>query len=487
MTQSVLVLGASGYVGTHLVPRLAERGYRVRAASRRREALEARGWDGVEIVEANALDVVELERALEGIDVAYYLVHSMAAGRHFAHLDREAADRFRMTAERAGVRRIIYLGGLQPPRAASPHLRSRRETGEYLRAGSVPVTELRAGIVVGPGSAAFEVIRDLVYHLPVMVTPRWVRSRSQPIALDDLLEVLVRLPEREETAGRIFDAVGPETLTYEQLLRQFAGVVGKNLRIVPVPVLSPGLSSWWLDLVTSVPASVARPLIDGLRHDLLSERPAELRELIPHEPRSYEQAVRAALEAEEQAAVPIRWTEGAFRFRQERHDISYYGKSARYAVRTSAPPEAAWAQIAAIGGERGWYHATSLWRLRGLFDRLLGGVGMRRGRRHPRELRAGDPLDFWRVAAVEPGRRLTLVAEMKLPGSAVLELAVAPREGGGSTVLLQAHFHPAGALGLLYWYALWPVHRSIFAGLPRAIAQRAEASRPPLPGEEGGG
>ncbi len=475
MPQSVLVLGASGYIGTYLVPRLVARGHRVRASSRRRDTLEARGWDGVEIVEANALDADSLARALEGIEVAYYLVHSMAAGRDFASRDREAAYRFRSAAERAGVRRIIYLGGLQPAQAASPHLRSRRETGEHLRAGDIPVTELRAGIVVGPGSAAFEVIRDLVYHLPVMVTPRWVRSRSQPIALDDLLEVLVSLPEHEDTAGRTYDAVGPEALTYEQLLRQFAAVVGKPLWIVPVPVLSPRLSSWWLDLVTSVPASVARPLIDGLKHDLVSGHPDELRDLIAHEPGSYEQAVRAALEAETNAAVPIRWTEGAFRFRQQRHDISYYGKSARSEAQSSAPPEAVWAQIAAIGGERGWYYATLLWRMRGLLDRLVGGVGMRRGRRHPGEVRAGDPLDFWRVAAVEPGRRLTLVAEMKLPGSAILKLSAEPRESG-SAVVLQAHFHPAGVLGLLYWYALWPVHRRIFDGLPRAIARRAEAA-----------
>ena len=472
MARSVLVLGASGYVGTHLVPRLAERGYRVRAASRRRETLEARGWEGVEVVEADALDAESLGRALDGVEVAWYLVHSMAAGADFAERDRLAADLFRAACERAGVGRIIYLGGLQPSSGASPHLSSRRETGERLRAGTVPVTELRAGIVVGPGSAAFEVIRDLVYHLPLMVTPRWVRSKSQPIALEDLLEILVRLPEHDETAGGTYDAVGPETLSYEQLLRQFARVVGRRLWVLPVPVLSPRLSSWWLDLVTSVPARVARPLIDGLRHDLVSARPDELRALLPAHRASYEQAVRAALEAEQAAAVPIRWTEGAFRFRQQRHDISYYGKSARYEARSEAPPEAAWAQVEAIGGERGWYYQNALWRLRGLLDRLVGGVGMRRGRRHPSELRAGDPLDFWRVTAVEPGRRLTLVAEMRLPGSAVLELAVEPR-GAGSSVVLQAHFHPAGAPGLLYWYALWPIHRRIFQRLPRAIAERA--------------
>ncbi|MCY4640006.1 MAG: DUF2867 domain-containing protein [Chloroflexi bacterium] len=473
MARSVLVLGASGYIGTHLVPRLAARGYRVRAASRRREALEARGWEDVEVVRADALDEESLSRALDGVEIAWYLVHSMAAGADFAARDRRAAGLFAAAAERAGLRRIIYVGGLQPPQAASPHLSSRRETGERLRAGSVPVTEIRAGIVVGPGSAAFEVIRDLVYHLPVMVTPRWVRSRSQPIALDDLVEILVRLPEHEGSAGRIYDAAGPETLTYEELLRQFAGVVGRPLRIVPVPILSPRLSSWWLDLVTSVPARIARPLIDGLKHDLLSERGNEIEGLLPSPPASYRQAVRAALHAEEAAAVPIRWTEGAFRLRQQRHDISYYGKSVRYEARCEAPPARAWAPLAAIGGERGWYYANVLWRLRGLLDRLLGGAGMRRGRRHPAELRAGDPLDFWRVAAVEPGRRLTLVAEMRLPGSAILELAVEPR-GGQSAVVLEAHFHPAGAPGLLYWYALWPVHRRIFERLPRAIAERAE-------------
>ena len=468
----VLVLGASGYVGTHLVPRLVERGHQVRAASRRRETLEARGWDDVEIVAADVLDEGSLGPALEGVEVAYYLVHSMAAGRDFAKLDRAGAEHFREAAASAGVRRIIYLGGLQPPEAASPHLASRRETGEVLRGGAVPVTEIRAGVVVGPGSAAFEVIRDLVYHLPVMVTPRWVRSRSQPIALDDLLEYLVRVPDLAETSGRTYDAVGPETLTYQDLLHQFARVVGRRMWVVPVPVQSPRLSSYWLDLVTAVPASVARPLVDGLKHDLLSAQPDELRKAIPIELHTYEQAARAALAAEAAADVPVRWTEGAFSFRQERHDISFYGKSARSEARSEASPGAVWAEVAAIGGERGWYYADVLWRLRGLLDRLVGGAGMRRGRRHPTELRTGDSLDFWRVAAVEHGRRLTLVAEMKLPGSAVLEFSVEP-DGTGARVVTQAHFHPAGVLGLLYWYALWPVHRRIFDGLSRAIADRA--------------
>ena len=331
------------------------------------------------------------------------------------------------------------------------------------------MTELRAGIVVGPGSAAFEVIRDLVYHLPVMVTPRWVRSRSQPIALDDLIAYLVRLPDHEETAGEIYDAVGLEALTHEELMRQFARVARRRLFILPVPVLSPKLSSYWLDLITAAPASVARPLIDGLAHDLVSTDPWPLREAIPIRLHTYEQAVHAALAEEEAAGPPARWTEGAFRLRQRRHDISFYDKRARSEVRTSAPPETVWAEVAAIGGDRGWYYADRLWRLRGLLDRLVGGVGMRRGRRDPRDLRVGDTLDWWRVEAVEPGRRLTLLAEMKLPGSAVLEFVVTP-DGDGSRITTQAHFHPAGIPGLLYWYALWPIHGRIFDGLTRAIA-----------------
>ena len=472
----ILILGASGYVGSHLAPRLAAAGHEVRAAGRRRETLEAREWAGVEIAQADALDPQSLGPAFEGVDLVYYLIHSMAAGADFPERDRRAARNARLAAERAGVGRIIYLGGLQPEGTASAHLASRRETGETLRAGAVPVTEVRAGIVVGAGSAAFEVIRDLVYHLPVMVTPRWVRSRTQPIALDDLIEYLARLPEAAPPGSRIYDVGGPEVIRYQDLLARFARIVGRRLLIVPVPALSPRLSSYWLDLVTAVPSSVARPLIDGLRHDLVVDPAADLQALIPIRLSACEEAIRAALDGERAAELPARWTEGSFAMRDHRADISFYSRGERVERSCAASPEAVWRAVSAIGGGNGWYYANWLWNLRGWLDRLVGGVGRRRGRRRPTELRPGDALDFWRVAGVAPGRRLTLLAEMKLPGIAVLEFEVAP-DGEGARIVTTARFHPAGAVGLLYWYALWPVHKRIFAGLTDAIVERAGGVR----------
>jgi hypothetical protein len=344
-----------------------------------------------------------------------------------------------------------------------------------LRAGPIPVTELRAGIIVGAGSAAFEVIRDLSLHLRVMVTPRWVSSKTQPIALDDLLRYLVGVLAVEETAGRTFDVGGPETITYGEMIRQFAETAGRRVLIVPVPVLTPRLSSYWLDLVTAVPANVARPLIDGLRHDLLADERA-IRALIPLNLHTYREAVVAALQMERDEAVPVRWTEGALLFRAGRPDFSYYSRRAGGSTPCEAPVGAAWAAIASVGGRNGWPAFGWLWRIRAVLDRLVGGVGFRRGRRHPSEVRVGDTIDWWRVVAVEPGRRLTLLAEMKVPGAAVLELEARPgRVEGTSTVVATAYFHPAGLWGLLYWIVLIPVHGPIFRRLARAIARRAEA------------
>jgi uncharacterized protein YbjT (DUF2867 family) len=472
---NVLVLGASGYVGSNLVPFLAARGHTVRAAARRRGALDARGWKGVEVLEADSLKPASLDAALARVEVAYYLVHSMASGRDFPRLDREAAANFRDAAARAGVRRIVYLGGVLPRGEPSTHLQSRAETGAILRAGEVDVTEVRAGVVIGPGSAAFEVIRDLVFHLPVMVTPRWVRSRSQPIALGDVLEYLACLPTIDEAAGAIYDVAGPEVLTYEQLMRQFGELVGRAPLIVPVPVLTPKLSSYWLDLVTAVPSSVARALIDGLEHDIIADD-SVIRALIPRRLQAYREAVSNALDAEQAQRAAGPWSEGAIAYRQRRPDFAFYAKRIGATATAQAAVEQVWRVVSSIGGDNGYYFADALWRLRGHLDRLVGGTGLRRGRRDPHQLAVGDSIDFWRVADIEPRRRLTLLAEMKVPGSATLEFELQPQAKRLTRIQVTAYFHPAGAPGLIYWHALGLAHTVMFKGLAAAIARRAEGA-----------
>jgi len=468
------VFGASGYVGSNLVPRLVREALRVRAAARSVKVLEARGWLGVDLVEADALRPETLAAALAGIEIAYYLVHSMAAGKDFGRLDLQAADHFAATAAQAGVKRIVYLGGLVPADADSEHIVSRRETGDRLRAGLVPVTEIRAGIIVGPGSAAFEVMRDLVLHLPVMVTPRWVRAKSPPIALDNLLEYLVRIAFVPEAAGRTYDAGGPEILSYEDMMRQLADVAGKRSPlIVPVPVLSPRLSSYWLGLVTAVPAPVARALIGGLKHDFAADD-AALRRLAPQRLLTFRESVETAFAAERAHTVTARWTEGAFSMRGFRHDHAYYAKKAGGSALANAPPAAVWRQVTSIGGDNRYYFMNALWWLRELMDWCVGGPGFTRGRRHPSELRIGDVIDSWTVVGLEPERRLTLHFGMKAPGAGILEFELDP-DGPRTRITITAYWHPRGIWGLAYWYALVPAHLFIFRGWTRAIARRAEA------------
>jgi uncharacterized protein YbjT (DUF2867 family) len=469
-----LVFGASGYVGGHLVPRLLAAGRPVRAVSRDAASLDRPGWEGVERVSADALRPEALGPALAGVDTAYYLVHSMLAGGDFGRLDLEAAGNFAAAAARAGVRKIIYLGALMPAGTPSPHLASRKETGDRLRAGPVPVVELRAGIIVGPGSAAFEIIRDLVNTLPAMVTPRWVRARTPPIALDNLLEYLVGLADSETPAGEIYDAAGPEVLSYEELMRIFGEVVGRKPRILPVPVLSPMLSSYWLGLVTTVPTPVARALIGGLAHDLPAD-PAPLRALLPQRLLDYREVVVVALEAERLNAVAARWTEGALMYRNYRQDYAFYAKRSSGSAVSSAAPEDVWRVVSAIGGKNRYYALDLLWTVREIGDWMVGGPGFNRGRRDPAHLRVGDAVDSWQVIGLEPGRRLTLLFGMKAPGAGILEFEVAPEAGGGTRVTATAYWHPQGALGLLYWYPLAPFHGLIFNRMTESIARRAEA------------
>lgn len=473
-TRLCLVFGASGYVGGHLVPRLLGEGIRVRASARHREAIETRGWTGAELVEADALQPETLMPTLRDVDVAYYLVHSMGAGRDFGRLDLEAAENFAEAAARAGVRRILYLGGLAPEDAVSEHIVSRRETGEVLRRGKVPVTEIRAGIIVGPGSAAFEVMRDLVYHLPVMITPRWVRAKSPPIALENLLVYLTRTPWIGEAAATCLDAAGPETLAYDDMMRVLADAAGKRRPlIIPVPVLTPRLSSYWLRFVTSVPTNVARALIEGLRHDFQADD-RTLRRLVPQRLMGFREAVDAAFALERGGTGVTRWSEGSMAVRQHRIDYAYYAKRASGQYETHADPSAVWRVVSAIGGDNRYYYLNTLWTIREWLDWAVGGPGLDRGRRDPQRVREGDRIDHWKVLGVEHEQRLSLAFGMRAPGAGVLELELSPRPKGGTRLTATAYWHPAGVWGLLYWYSLEPIHRFVFKGLTREICRRAE-------------
>jgi len=468
-----LVFGASGYIGTNLVPRLLAEGLRVRAAARNREVLEARDWHGAELVAADAMKPETLASALKGVETAYYLVHSMASGRGFGELDLEAARNFARAAAEAGVRRIVYLGGLVPEDADSEHILSRRDTGDALREGSVPVIELRAGIIVGPGSAAFEVMRDLVLNLPLMITPRWVQAKSPPIALENLLEYLARLPQVPEAEGCIFDCGGPETLTYAEMMRRLAVIAGKKPpRIIPVPVLTPRLSSYWLALVTAVPTSIARALIGGLKHDFHADD-TELRRLVPQRLLDFDESVRAVFAAEESHTVQARWTEGAFPIRGYRREHAFYAKRAGGSADTAASPEQVWNVVKRIGGANGYYCADFLWWLRETFDWMIGGPGRNRGRRDPEELRVGDHVDSWHVIGIEPGRRLTLSFGMKAPGSGIVEIQLESLGSGGTRLAITSYWHPAGVWGLIYWYAFLPAHRVVLDCMARHMCERA--------------
>ena len=468
---NILVIGASGYIGTHLVPELQRQGHHVRATARHPRVLEGRNWSGVEYAKADVLDPETLDSALQGMDIAYYLVHSMAAGKHFDELDNQAATNFAAAAARSGLKRIIYLGGLVPEQPASKHIQSRKQTGDLLRQGPVPVTEIRAGMIIGPGSAAWEVIRDLVNHLPMMVTPRWVLSRSQPIALPNLLGYLAGVASLPETAGRIYDAPGPETLTYEEMMSRYGELVGRHPWILRVPLLTPRLSSYWLRLVTSVPVNIARALIEGMEHDFVATG-ATLEELIPQKMLDFRESAQAALTADREHKIVARWVEGAIACRGFNSEYSFYAKCALGQVLTPASCDQLWRVVSGIGGKDGYFYAAGLWFIRRALDWLVGGPSFRRPRRDPGTLQVGDLVDAWRVIGVEPPRRLTLQMEMKAPGAGVLEFEIEDL-GDHRRVTASAYFHPAGLPGLLYWYLLLPLHGILFKGMTRNIAKLA--------------
>lgn len=481
----ILVTGATGYVGARLVNALLEKGYRVRATGRSAEKLWARPWanhPGVEIFPADLLDQVSAQKVLRGCRAAYYLVHSMVPGeKDFAGADRRAASNLAAGAGKEGLERIIYLSGLgESSPDLSRHLKSRSETAEILRQGKTPVTVLRAAMIIGSGSASFEILRYLVERLPVMVTPRWVRTLCQPIAIRDALGYLTGVLEKKETLGETYDIGGADVRTYDEIMRLYAEEAGLPKRwVIPVPVLTPRLSSYWIHLITPVPASLARPLAEGLRNPVVCVD-RRIRTIIPQDLLDCRGAIREALRKTRAGEIISRWTDagkmsspalvlagdspwaGGTVFRDERK------------VRIPAEPARVWAPLIRIGGESGWYYGDWLWRVRGWADRLAGGVGFRGGRRNREELRAGDTVDFWRVLEVRENERLLLKAEMKLPGEAFLEFFIEPCKSGVSILKQTAVFYPRGLGGLLYWYVMFPFHLVIFRGMLRELKKKAE-------------
>ncbi|HUA29222.1 MAG TPA: SDR family oxidoreductase [Streptosporangiaceae bacterium] len=479
-----LVTGATGYIGGRLVPELLGAGFRVRCMSRSPGRLRDYPWASrVETAGADAADGQAARRALSGTDVAYYLIHALGTGRRFEEADRAAALSFAAAAADAGVRRVVYLGGLAPAgEELSPHLRSRSEVGQILLNAQVPAVALRAAVILGSGSASFEMLRYLTERLPVMVTPRWVHSRIQPIAVQDVLRYLVGCASLPAGVNRSFDIGGPDVLTYDDMMARYARVAGLPPRVVlPVPLLTPRLSSLWVGLVTPIPGSLARPLVESLRHDVVCGE-HDIAAHIPDPPGGlvdFERAVGLALTRVREASVATRWSSATAPSAPSDPlptdpgwaGGSLYSDERERAVRAS--PQRLWQVIEGIGGERGWYSFPLAWSARGLIDRLVGGVGLARGRRDPDRLLVGESLDFWRVEEIEPGRLLRLRAEMRLPGLAWLELGVR-RDNGRTLYTQRALFHPHGLFGHLYWWAVWPFHHFVFGGMERNVTLAAE-------------
>ena len=486
-SEPILITGATGYIGGRLVPQLLERGYRVRCLARDVRRLSGRGWDEdprVEIVRGDVLDPVSLASAMQGCSAAYYLVHSLLAGEAaFESRDRVAATNFAAAAETAGLERIIYLGGLgHKADKLSPHLESRHEVGDVLREGAVPVTELRAAMIVGSGSASFEMLRSLVHKLPVMVCPRWVEVRTQPIAIRDVLAYLIGCLEVPATANQTYDIGGPDVLTYREMMMRFATILGTKRWIMVVPVLTPRLSAYWVNLMTPVNAGMAFALIESLQYETVCEE-GKILDLVPIPRTGFENACRWALDKVNQNAVETRWTNASLPNWVERPAsvaFSPQGSPIHNQQRFEADVPAAvlFDRVRRVGGQVGWYYADFLWKIRGWMDRAIGGVGLRRGRRDPVAVRTGDAIDFWRVEDFVAGHRLLLHAEMIVPGDAWLEFRVEPIGEDRSELIQTAYFKPLPFWGRAYWHACFPLHLFVFQGMARGIVHAAERGEP---------
>ncbi len=477
----VLVTGATGYVGGRLVRELLAHGYRVRVLVRDARKLQDYPWrDEVEVIEGDGANADALNLALTGIDIAYYLLHALMVQKNFEQLEEQLAETFGRIARNNGVKRIVYLGGISAPGdELSPHMSARAKTGQILRSSGVPTIELRAGVVIGSGSASFEMLRHLTERLPIMVTPKWLKNRIQPIAIRDVLRYLVGSATIDESINQDFDIGGPDVFTYMEMMQIYAEVAGLRRRIIlPLPVLTPKLASGWIGLVTPVPVTLAKRLVASLKHEVVA-RNDEIRKLVPDSPAGltdFRKAVSLALTRIKELDVETRWSSAQT---PETHSEplptdpdwaggSLYQDTRRYVSSDSV--DEAWARVEAIGGDNGYSTATWAWELRGVMDRVVGGVGLRRGRRDPNHLREGEALDFWRVEKISRPNLLRLRAEMKLPGLAWLEFRVESQASGETLVTQRALYHPHGLFGHLYWWAVFPMHGIVFPSMAKKMA-----------------
>ena len=473
--QLIMLTGATGYVGGRLLKILEQRGYRVRCMARRPDILTSRVSTSTQVVEGNVLDINSLQVALKGVRVAYYLIHSMSSEGSFEEIDRKAAHNFGEVAKAAGVERIIYLGGLgNDEDELSPHLRSRQEVGNILRKSGIPLVEFRASIVIGSGSLSFQLIRSLVERLPIMITPKWVQVAAQPIAIEDLIEYLEAALYLPDSGSRVYEIGGADQVSYADIMRIYGSCRNIAVRMIPVPLLSPYISSLWLGLITPLYARIGRKLIQSIVHPTVVRDKSALKDF-NIKPMGVNAAIRRAIDKEDKEFSETRWSDSISSSGKMPSWLSKSFGSRLFDSRTikvNLPPEVLFKPIQRIGGETGWYSWNWLWQLRGFFDLLVGGVGMRRGRAHFDILRVGDTLDFWRVEEYEPNHLLRLTAEMKLPGRAWLEFEVLG-DDLSSTIRQTAIFDPVGLLGLVYWYALYPLHQLVFAGMLRGITDKA--------------
>ena len=476
-TRKILITGGTGYVGGRLIPLLANRSdWQLRLMARNPEYLRARVGSDFEIVHGDVMDPPSLDAALEGIDTAFYLIHSMGSGTDFEDEDRRAAHHFATAAKRAGVKKIVYLGGLgDASEQLSKHLRSRHEVGNVLQESLAQVIEFRASIIIGSGSLSFELIRSLTQKLPVMICPRWVSMKAQPIAIEDVLSYLIQSIDHPAGESCVYEIGGPDQVSYRDLMQEYARQRGLKRFMLPVPFLSARLSSLWLGLVTPVYATIGRKLVESLRNPTVVNDPSALN-AFSLKPMRLEEAIRRALSKEDQEFANTRWQDAVSSTREQRRfGGEQFGNRLVDCRTMSVPlsPETAFRPIQCIGGKTGWYYGNWLWKIRGFLDLLVGGPGLRRGRIHSTELKVGDTLDCWRVEKINPPRTLRLRAEMRLPGRAWLEFVVTPKKDG-CEITQTAIFDPVGLFGLCYWYSIWPLHQFIFTGMLRNLVQAAK-------------